>query len=265
MEKGKVISRFLKSIKVITIVLCAVLLFSIQIVPLSAQLNSARDLTGTWQSSLSGTYYDMDPSDSSTRMNDITATFTMDITQQGSQIDIILSSNIVSYRTDSAYYNEYGFDGVPEAGGMSIEFVGTVSSSSFSADEQGSQLTQEHLSGTFTSDIITATLTGTSETSDTNGIVVTRTSSPTSGPTVAPTQAPTSAPSTQPTSRYYGNIGTLKGQSTFTDSNGETSAASAGQIYSGTEISTGDNAIVTFRRQIREELCIWVQTAMPVG
>jgi ribosomal protein L32 len=245
MEKGKVTSRFFSLIKVITLVLCAVMLFSTQIAPLSAQLNPARDLTGTWQSSASGTYYDMDPSDSSTRMNDIIATFTMEITQQGSQIDIILSSNILSYHTDTAYYNEYGFDGVPEAGGMSIEFVGTVSSSSFSADEQGSSLTQEHLSGTFTSDIITATLTGTSETSDTNGIIVTRTSSPTSEPTGAPTQAPTSAPSTQPTNRYYGNIGSVNGPATIRNANGDESA-SPGQIYSGTEILTGSNAIVSF-------------------
>ena len=33
--------------------------------------------------------------------------------------------------------------------GMSIEFDGTVSSSSFSADEQGSSLVQEHLEGSF--------------------------------------------------------------------------------------------------------------------
>jgi hypothetical protein len=243
MEKAKIFKSFSESTKAITLTICFVLLFAITTTPLSAQLTPARDLTGTWQSSVSGTYYSMDPSDPNTRMNDITATFRMQITQQGSQIDIILSSNILSYHTDSAYYNTYGFDGVPEAGGMSIELIGTVSSSSFSADEQGSQLTQEHLAGTFTTDIITATLTGTSETTDQNGIIVMRTSSATS----APTQAPTSNPTTHPTSRFFGNIGNVKGQANIIDPNtGSETPAASGQIASGTQILTGDNSIVSF-------------------
>ncbi len=225
MEKTRISKSFFESTKAAALAICAVILFSITITPLSAQLSPARDLTGTWQSSVPGTYYDMDPSDSSTRMNDITATFKMEITQQGSQIDIILSSNPISWKTDSAYWDTYQLNGVPPAGGMSIELTGTVSSSSFSADEQGSQLTQEHLSGTFTTDIITATLTGTSETTDQNGIVVIRTSSPTS----APTQAPTSNPTAQPTSRFFGNIETVKGQANIIDPNGGESPAASGQ------------------------------------
>ena len=159
MQKGKVTDLFLKRRKAIAVVICVLLLSASQITPLFAQLSPARDLTGTWQSSASGMYYDMDPSDSSTRMNDITATFAMDITQQGSQITIILYLNPISWVTDNAYWQEYRMSGVPPVGGGSIEFTGTVSSSSFSADEQGSQLTQEHLAGTFTTDIITATLT----------------------------------------------------------------------------------------------------------
>ncbi|MGD0451412.1 MAG: zinc-ribbon domain-containing protein [Candidatus Bathyarchaeia archaeon] len=242
MERTRISKLFLKLTKTVALTICFVLLFSIAITPLHAQLTPARDLTGTWQSSVSGTYYDMDPSDPNTKMNDITATFAMDITQQGNQIDIILSSNIISYHTDSAYYNEYGFNGVPEAGGMSIEFAGTVSSSSFSADEQGSQLTQEHLSGTFTTDIITATLTGTSETTDQNGIVVILTSSP----TTAPTQIPTSNPTYNPTSRFFGNIGAVQGQANIIDPNGGETSAVSGQIGSGTQILTGDNSIVSF-------------------
>jgi hypothetical protein len=249
MQKGKVTGLFFRfpskavtPFKIITPILLVLLLLASQVTPLNAQLTPTRDLTGTWQSSVSGTYYSMDPSDSSTRMNDVTATFRMEITQQGSQIDIILSSNIINYHTDSAYYNAYGFEGVPEAGGMSIEFVGTVSSSSFSADEQGSQLTTEHLSGTFTSDIITATLTGTSETTDQNGIIVARTSSPSS----TPTQGPTSNPTTQPTSRFLGNIGTVKGPARIVNPISGESAASSGKIASGSQILTGDNAIVTF-------------------
>jgi hypothetical protein len=246
MVKARISTSFFKpakEAKAVTLAICAVILISLTITPLSAQLTAARDLTGTWQSSVSGTYYDIDPSDSSTRMNDITATFRMDITQQGNQVDIILSSNPTSWKTDSAYWSLYELSGVPPAGGMSIEFVGTVSSASFSADEQGSQLTQEHLAGTFTTDIITATLTGTSETTDQNGIVVMRTSSPTALPT---TQASTSNPTTQP-SRFFGNIGIIKGHANIINPNtsGETSAAS-GQIGSGTQILANDNSIISF-------------------
>jgi hypothetical protein len=176
-------------------------------------------------------------------MNDITATFAMDITQQGSQITIILYLNPTSWVTDNAYWQEYGFSGVPPVGGGAIEFTGTVSSASFTADEQGSQLTQEHLVGTFTTDIITATLSGTSETTNQNGIVVMRTSSPTTGPTLSPTSTPSTT--NQPTNRYFGNIGSVKGPAWTNDANGKTSLSS-GQIYSGTEILTGDNAIVAF-------------------
>jgi hypothetical protein len=244
MQKGKVTDVFLKRSKAITVVICVLLLSASQITPLFAQLSPARDLTGTWQSSASGMYYDMDPSDSSTRMNDITATFAMDITQQGSQITIILYLNPISWVTDNAYWQEYGITGVPPVGGGSIEFTGTVSSSSFTADEQGSQLTQEHLAGTFTTDIITATLSGTSETTDQNGIIVTRTSSPTS----APTQAPTSTPSTtnQPTfNRYLGSVSLVKGSAWFTNT-GANVPLSSGQMGSGATVLTGNDSIVGF-------------------
>jgi hypothetical protein len=234
MQKGKVTDLFLKRRKAIAVVICVLLLSASQITPLFAQLSPARDLTGTWQSSASGMYYDMDPSDSSTRMNDITATFSLDITQQGSQITIILNLNPIRWVTDNAYWQEYGFDGVPPVGGGSIEFTGTVSSSSFSADEQGSQLTQEHLAGTFTTDIITATLTGTSETTDPNGIVVTLTSSPTS----APTQAPTF-------DRFLGSVSLVKGPAWFTNT-GVNVPLSSGQMGSGATVLTGNNTIVGF-------------------
>ncbi len=105
-------------------------------------------------------------------------------------------------------------------------------------------MTQERLVGTFTTDIITATLSGSSETTAQNGIVVTRTSSPTS----APTQAPTSTPSTttQPTfSRYSGNVAVNKGSAWFTNT-GENMPLSSGQMYSGTTVLTGNDSIVGF-------------------
>jgi hypothetical protein len=232
--KRKSYRLILKRHKAIAVVICVLLLSASQITPLFAQLSPDRDLTGTWQSSASGMYYDMDPSDSSTRMNDVTATFAMDITQQGSQITIILNLNPISWVTDNAYWQEYQMSGVPPVGGGSIEFTGTVSSSSFSADEQGSQLTQEHLAGTFTTDIITATLTGTSETTDPNGIVVTLTSSPTS----APTQAPTF-------DRFLGSVSLVKGPAWFTNT-GVNVPLSSGQMGSGATVLTGNNSIVGF-------------------
>jgi hypothetical protein len=251
MQQGKITGLFFRfmnkassPLKIITPLLLVLLLFAAQVTPLYAQLSSARNLTGTWQSSSSGMYYDMDPSDPSTRMNDITATFAMEITQQDSQITIILHLNPISWVTDDTYWQEYQMSGVPPAGGDSIEFIGTVSTSSFTADEQGSQLTQEHLVGKFTTDIITATLSGSSETTAQNGIVVARTSSPTSPPIQAPTSIPTTT--TQPTfSRYSGNVALNKGSALFTNT-GENMPLSSGQMYSGTTILTGNDSIVVF-------------------
>ena len=62
----------------------------------------------------------MDPSDGSTRMNDITATYKMDITQTGSQIQIVFYTYPTSYKTDAAYWNEYGMVGVPPVSGGDI-------------------------------------------------------------------------------------------------------------------------------------------------
>lgn len=250
MEKSKFTALLFRSIKVITLCLCVLLVFSPEITPLSAQLNPARDLTGTWQSSATGMYYELDPSDPTTRMDDVTATFAMDITQQGSQITIILYLNPISYTTDSAYWNEYGFGGVPPVGGGAIEFVGTVSSSSFTADEQGSQLGQEHLVGTFTTDIITATLSGDFETTDANGIVVTRTSSPTASPFPTynfPTSSPSASPTQfQPTADNLGSVSLVRGSAWFTNTGTDKPITSQSQIGTGTEIRTGSETIVGF-------------------
>jgi hypothetical protein len=253
MQNGKAIDLFFRLSKTVTLVLCVLLLFATQITPLYAQLSPARDLTGTWQSSVSGMYYDMDPSDSSTRMNDLTATFAMDITQQGSQITIILYLNPTSWVTDNAYWQEYQMSGVPPVGGGSIEFVGTVSSSSFTADEQGSQLVQEHLAGTFTTDIITATLTGTGETTDQNGIVVTRTSSPTSTPTLSPTSTPTP--------NNWGSVALVKGPAWYTNTGVNEPITSQSQIGTGTEVLTGNNAIIGIMSN-DGTLQLWENSAM---
>ncbi|MBE3115985.1 hypothetical protein IMZ68_02150, partial [Candidatus Bathyarchaeota archaeon] len=154
--------------KIITPVLLVILLFASMVTPLYAQLSPARDLTGTWQSSATAIYYDLDPTDPNLRMNDITTKFAMDITQQGNQITIVLHLKPISYVTDNAYWQEYGFGGVPPILDA-MQFKGTVSSSSFDAVEQYTSFSPEHLVGTFTSDIITATLSGDSWTTDTNG------------------------------------------------------------------------------------------------
>jgi hypothetical protein len=198
-------------------------------------------------------YYEMDPSDPTTRMDDVTATFELDITQQGSKITIDLYLNPISWTTDPAYWNEYGFEGVPPAGGGSIDLTGTVSSSSFTASSSDI-LVSEQLTGTFTTDIITATLTGTSETTDANGIVVTSstpipTLSPTSTPaptsTLTPTPTPTStAPPT--TANDLGSVGLVKGSATLTNAAGQTPITSKSQIGTATQVQTGSGAIVEF-------------------
>ncbi len=186
----------------------------------------------------------MDAFGTGIRQADVTGTFEMDISQDGSQITIALYLNPISWVVDSAYSQEYpGTTGAPPVAGE-IDFSGTVSSSSFTADETGSQLTSEQLTGTFTTSIITATLSGTAETTDQNGIVVTQTSSATAGPTLNPTTTPTST--NEPlNSRYYGNIASIKGQVWTPTASGNT-PLSTGQTVSGTEIATGNNGIVAF-------------------
>jgi hypothetical protein len=238
----KVVSSF----KIVTPVILFLLLLGSQVTPLSAQLTPARDLTGKWGSSIAGMYYSLDPTDASLRMNDVTAKFRMDIAQQGNQIHVILYMDMISYVVDSAYWQEYGF-AIPEVGGATIEFVGTVSSSSFTADEVNSQLTSEHLQGTFTTDIITATLTGNAEVTDTNGIVVTRQSSPTSTPTLGPTQVPTATPSSEPSlpsAEDLGSVSYVKAPAWFT-SNGA-SVTDQSKIGTGVEVQTGSGGIVGF-------------------
>ncbi len=238
-------------LKVVTPILCVLLLFSGLIMPLHAQLSPARDLTGTWQSSSTGMYYEMDPSDPTTRMTDLTATFTMDITQQGSQIAITLYFNVISYTTDPAYMQEYGIPAVPPVEN-SIGLTGTVSSSTFTAGSQ-SILTQEQLVGSFTTDLITATLTGNVQETNPNGIVVTRTGSPppptstpqnTTTPTPTTTTSPPTSTPTQPTPYDLGSVALVKGPAYMTTPDGQEPINTQTQIGTGTEIQTDSNSVV---------------------
>jgi len=237
--------RFSRAAKFLALAVCFIVLSSLAFTPLHASISPARDLSGTWNSSSSGTYYEMDAFGTGIRQADVTGIFSMDVTQDGSQITIALYLNPVSWVVDPAFTQAYGSDvtGAPPVAGE-IDFSGTVSSSSFIAQETGSQLTSEQLVGTFTSNIITATLSGTAEETDQNGIVVTQTSSATSGPTTNPANTPT-ATNEQLASRYYGDISSVKGQAWSLGSSGNT-PLSTGQIVSGTEIQTGNNGIVAF-------------------
>ena len=246
MQKLKSIRNHLRSTKIMALAVCLVILFSLEITPLAgAQLNAARNLSGTWQSSSSGMYYAMDAFGTGIRQADVTATFTMEITQDDNQISIALYLNPISWVVDPAFTQMYGSDvtGAPPVAGE-IDFSGTVSASSFTASETGSQLTSEQLTGTFTSDIITATLSGTAEQTDQNGIVVTLTSSATPAPTLSQTTTPATTNQQLP-ARYYGDVTSVKGQAWVNGQSGNT-PLSTGQTVSGTEILTGDNGIVAF-------------------
>ncbi len=236
-----------KLFKTIIPILLVTLLSAAMMTPLYAQLTPARDLTGTWRSGVSSVYYDMDPSDGTMRMNDITATYKMDITQTGSQIQIVFYTYPTSYKTDAAYWDAYGMAGVPPVTGGDILFKGTVSGASFSADEYpASSLTQEHLAGTFTTDIITATLSGLLYTSDTNGIIVIRSGSSATVPpiaTVAPTATPSPTPSL-PTSSNLARISQIQGSASFADSGFPVTTQSP--IGTGAEVKTGADTIVEF-------------------
>jgi hypothetical protein len=137
--------------------------------------------------------------------------------------------------------------GVPPVGFNQIVFSGTVSSASFAADELGASTGNgEHLAGTFTTDIITATLTGPYETSDTNGLIVLRSgSSATMPPSAAPTPAPTPAPSL-PTSDNLGSVSLVQGSAWFADTGAAVTTQST--VGTGAEIQTGSdsNTIVGF-------------------
>jgi hypothetical protein len=211
MQKAKVTNLFFKSrskiftpFKIITPIIITVLLLSALTMPLHAALSPARDLTGTWKNAIPEIYYEMNPSDTTTRMNDVNVTYSMVITQSGSAMNIVLNIYESSWITDTAYWSEYDMSGVPPVGFNQIVFAGTVSSASFTADEMGAATgTAEHLAGTFTTDIITATLTGNAETTDTNGIIVLRSGSsatvpPMATPTPTPTPTPAPAPPHQP-------------------------------------------------------------------
>ncbi len=235
------------SFKIITPILLGVLLLAAFVAPLHA-LTPVRDLTGTWKNSISETYYEMDPSDPNTRMNDVKVTYSMVITQTGNSIDIELDVYKSSWITDTAYWNEYQMSGVPPVGYNQIDFTGTVSGSSFAADEMGSTLTAEHIAGTFTTDIITATLTGNAETTDTNGIIVLLSdSSATMPPTTTATSTPTpTLGPALPTSSNLGSISFVQGSTWFVVTGAPVTTQS--QISSGSEIKTGNdgNTIVGF-------------------
>ena len=177
-------------------------------------LTPARDLTGTWKNAIPEKYYEMDSFDSTMRMNDVNVTYTMIITQSGNSISIVLNIDELSSVTDPAYLNEYGYGGVPIVGFNQIGFTGTVSGAGFSADELGASTgNAEHIAGTFTTDIITATLTGQAETTDVNGIIVLRDGSSATMPplvTIAPTATPTPAPAL-PTSYNLGSVSKVQG------------------------------------------------------
>jgi hypothetical protein len=174
-------------------------------------------------------------------MDDITATFKMDITQQGNAISIVFYSYPTSWKTNAAYWDMYSMNGVPPVSGGDILFKGTVSGASFTADEYpASPSTQEHLSGTFTTDIITATLTGLLDTSDTNGIIVLREGS---SATVPPMATPAPTP-TLPTSSNLASVTQVQGITWLAETALPPNAQS--QIGTGTEVQTGNDGVLGF-------------------
>jgi hypothetical protein len=233
--------------KIITPILLVVLLSAALITPSYAALSPARDLTGTWKNAIPEKYYEMDSFDPTIRMNDVSVTYSMIITQNGNSISIVLNINELSSVTDPAYLNEYGYGGVPIVGFNQIAFSGTVSGASFTADEIGTSTgNAEHIAGTFTTDIITATLTGPYETTDTNGIIVLRGGSSATMPpiaTIAPTATPTPAPA-PPTSDHVAGVSQVQGSAVFADTG--TAVTTQSSVGTGTEIQTGGNGIVGF-------------------
>jgi hypothetical protein len=248
MQKGKVTNLSFKHFKIITPIILAILLSAALVTPLYA-LTPARDLTGTWKNAIPEMYYVMDSFDPTMRMNDVKVTYSMIITQSGNSISIVMNIDELSSVTDPAYLNEYGYGGVPVVGFNQIGFTGTVSAASFTADEIGASTgNAEHIAGTFTTDIITATLSGKSETTDTNGIIVLRSgSSATMPPIATPTPIPTPAPTpTLPTSNNLASVSQVQGSAWYTSTGAAVTTQSP--ISTGAEIQTGsgNNTLVRF-------------------
>ncbi len=241
MQKIKLIS-----FKIITPIIVGLLLLAVLITPLNA-LTPARDLTGTWKNAIPEKYYEMDSFDPTMRMNDVSVKYTMTITQSGNSLSIVLNVDELSSVTDPAYLNEYGYGGVPIVGFNQIVFSGTVSGASFTANELGASTgNAEHIAGTFTTDIITATLTGPSETTDTNGIIVLRDGSSATMPpfaTIAPTATPTPAPA-PPTSDHLTDVSQIQGSAIFAETGAAVTTQSS--VGTGTEIQTGGDGMVSF-------------------
>ena len=224
-----------------------IFLSAILLAPATASLTPARDLTGTWKSVLPEKYYEMDPSDPTMRMNDVNVSYTMKITQSGSSINIVMDISMSSWITDTAYWNEYEMSGVPSVGWNQIGFAGTVSGATFSANELfASSGNAEHIDGTFTTDIITATLTGKQETTEVNGIIVLRSGSTAALPhivTSSPTPTPTPSPSL-PTAEHLARISTVQGN-TYLAATGMP-VTTQSPIGTGSEVQTGNDGLIVF-------------------
>jgi len=205
-------------------ILCVLLLFAGSVVPVAAQISPARDLTGKWQSPFTCVYYELDPSDPNTRMTDVNARFVVNVNQQGNQVDIFMETHIVSWKTDP----NYPYPGIPPVP-MATEFTGTVEGARVTASHSwGVWLgisRQERLDGSFTTDFMMLTLTGTDYETDVNGINLIRA-----------------------TLTDFGSSTLVRGSAwAISGDTGEKEPiTSPVQMTPGTVIQTGDNAVVGF-------------------
>ena len=238
MKKSRFAHQFFKSTKLVSLVVCFVILLSLEIVPLHAQLNSEN---ANVYPQVSAQVWDLTNDDGQTA-----SVIVQPFTNSGTFSETSNSAGwwMLDNVGNHAFRFNVGGNIVHDSGGDRWDFVnfggsgsGYQSIGTATGTANGNFPYATSVSGTYT--LTTTSGYGTASGSGTwSGVLV-------SGAPSGSTSNPTATPQGQLAARYYGNIASTKGQASISSSSGNT-PTSTGQIASGTEIMTGDNGIVGF-------------------
>ena len=238
MKKSRFAHRLFKSTRLISLVVCFVILLSLEIAPLHAQLNSENSNVFP---QVSAQVWDLTNDDGQTA-----SVIVQPFTNSGTFSETSNSAGwwMLDNVGNHAFRFNVGGNIVHDSGGDRWDFVnfggsgsGYQSIGTATGTANGNFPYATSVSGTYT--LTTTSGYGTASGSGTwSGVLV-------SGAPSGSTSNPTATPQGQLAARYYGNIASTKGQASISSSSGNT-PTSTGQIASGTEIMTGDNGIVGF-------------------
>ena len=231
--------RQLNSAKLAALAVCFVILFSLEVTPLHAELASANSQA---LPQVGAQIWDLTNDD-----GQVATVMVEPFTNSGAFSETSDSSGwwMLDNVGNHAFRFNVGGNIVHDSGGDRWDFVnfggsgsGYQSMGTATGTANGNFPYATSVSGTYT--LTTNSGYGTASGSGTwSGVLV---SGAPSGSSSSPT-APTATPQGQLAARYYGNIGSVKGQAWTGEASGNT-PLSSGQLKSGTEIETGDNGIV---------------------